>query len=83
MAEHLHALLDALAPAARRLRCARELAAARTRIDDPAAERARAAGPQDLARELADRFEAECAAGDGDRDQRHSPTRAWVRPDGG
>jgi carboxylate-amine ligase len=64
MRDHLHALLDDLRPAAERLGCASGLAAARSRVDHPAAERARAAGPRDLARSLADRFLAEYEGGD-------------------
>jgi carboxylate-amine ligase len=56
MREHLHALLDELGPAAERLSCAADLAAARSRADHPAAERARAAGPHALAQSLADGF---------------------------
>jgi carboxylate-amine ligase len=59
MAEHLHALLEELRPAAERLGCAADLAAARSMVDHRAAERARAAGPHALARSLADRFLAE------------------------
>jgi carboxylate-amine ligase len=56
MAEHLQALLEELRPAARRLGCATELAAARSRVDDPPHERARAIGPRALAESLAERF---------------------------
>jgi carboxylate-amine ligase len=52
MADHLHRMLDALAPAARELRCADELAAARDLIDRP-----RAAAVRTVARD---------GAGDGD-----------------
>jgi carboxylate-amine ligase len=56
MREHLHALLDDLRDAAQRLGCADELAVARAGVDDPAAARARAAGPHALAASLAERF---------------------------
>lgn len=56
MREHLEELLGALAPAARRLGCAAQLADAHASLDAPAAERARAAGPHELAAELAERF---------------------------
>jgi carboxylate-amine ligase len=56
MREHLHALLDDLRDAAERLGCAHELAVARASVDDPAAARARAAGPHALAASLAERF---------------------------
>jgi carboxylate-amine ligase len=56
MAEHLHALLDELRPVAEALGCATELAAARSRVEDPPHERARAAGPRALAKSLVERF---------------------------
>jgi carboxylate-amine ligase len=60
MVDHLHGLLDALRPAARRLGCATELEAARDLIERPRAalvrEIARDGGPQAVARWLADRF---------------------------
>jgi carboxylate-amine ligase len=60
MREHLHALLDALAPAGRTLGCAGELDAARDLVEHPRAARARAvareAGAPGLAAYLADRF---------------------------
>jgi carboxylate-amine ligase len=55
-ADHLHGLLDALAPAAAGLGCSRELAAARDLVERPRAELARAAGPHALAAALAERF---------------------------
>jgi carboxylate-amine ligase len=56
MRQHLHTLLDGLRDAAERLGCGAELADARAGLEDPAAERARAAGPRDLAESLAERF---------------------------
>jgi carboxylate-amine ligase len=60
MREHLHALLDALAPAATRLGCAAELEEARELIDQPRAARARAiaaeAGAPGLAAYLSECF---------------------------
>jgi carboxylate-amine ligase len=56
MDEHLHALLDELAPAAARLDCAGALAGARDLVARPRAEAARALGPHGLAAALADRF---------------------------
>jgi carboxylate-amine ligase len=58
MADHLHDLLDALAPAATGLGCADELAAARDLVERPRAELARALGPHGVAAALADRFGA-------------------------
>jgi carboxylate-amine ligase len=58
--DHLRGLLDALAPAARRLHCPAELADARDLIEHPRAERARAiareAGAPGLARHLCEQF---------------------------
>jgi carboxylate-amine ligase len=58
--EHLHGLLDELAPAALRLDCAAELAFARDLIDRPRAamvrDVARDGGPRAITRWLADRF---------------------------
>lgn len=62
MQDHLARLLDELAPAATRLACSAELAAARSRIADPPSERARAAGPWELAASLARRFLEDGAA---------------------
>ena len=45
--DHLHALLDDLAPAARRVGCADELAAARDLVERPRAEHARALAQRD------------------------------------
>jgi carboxylate-amine ligase len=56
MREHLHALLDALAPAAVRIGCAGELADARRLVDTPLAAAAREAGPRELAAHAAARF---------------------------
>lgn len=56
MREHLHALLDDLCDAAERVGCGDELADARACVNDPAAERARAASPRALAESLAGRF---------------------------
>jgi glutamate---cysteine ligase / carboxylate-amine ligase len=56
MREHLHGLLDALAPAARERRCEEELDAARDLIDRPRAAMARAAGPRGHVERLAERF---------------------------
>jgi carboxylate-amine ligase len=56
MRGHLQALLDGLRDAAQRLGCGAELAAAAAGLEDPAAERARAAGPRGLAESLAERF---------------------------
>jgi carboxylate-amine ligase len=60
MREHLHALLEAVAPAAARVGCAAELAAARDLVERPRAARAREVaadgGPRALARWLADAF---------------------------
>jgi carboxylate-amine ligase len=61
MREHLHALLDGLAPAAASVGCAEELDAARDMIERPRAELARdaaaaAGGPAGPARALADCF---------------------------
>jgi carboxylate-amine ligase len=57
--DHLHALLDTLAPAAQRLGCAAELAGARDLIEHPRAalvrEVARDGGPRAVAAWLADR----------------------------
>ncbi|HEY4096912.1 MAG TPA: YbdK family carboxylate-amine ligase [Baekduia sp.] len=55
-AHHLHDLLDDLGPAAQRLGCATELAAARDLVERPRAELARAAGPQAWAAALAERL---------------------------
>lgn len=55
-AEHLADLLDALAPAARRLRCDAELASARDLLERPRAESARALGPHGMAAAAAERF---------------------------
>jgi carboxylate-amine ligase len=54
--QHLHALLDGLRDAAEELGCGVELADASAWVDDPAVERARAAGPRALAASLAERF---------------------------
>jgi glutamate---cysteine ligase / carboxylate-amine ligase len=54
MADHLHALLDRLEPAAHELRCATELRAARDLIDAPRAAAARAIGREEGARALAE-----------------------------
>jgi carboxylate-amine ligase len=54
--EHLAGLLAELAPAAASLDCEAELAAAGARLDDPPAERARAAGAHGLAAALAECF---------------------------
>jgi glutamate---cysteine ligase / carboxylate-amine ligase len=59
MREHLHALIDELAPAAQRLGCAAELESARDLIERPRARLARqaaAGGPHALVAWLADRF---------------------------
>jgi carboxylate-amine ligase len=56
MREHLHALLDDLRSAAQRLGCGAELAGARACADDPAADRARAAGARAYVESLAERF---------------------------
>jgi carboxylate-amine ligase len=60
MREHLHGLLDALAPAAQALGCAAELRDARGLVEHPRAGRARAVaaehGPRGLAASLAERF---------------------------
>jgi carboxylate-amine ligase len=60
MADHLHTLLDRLAPAARELECAVELEAARDLIERPRAEQARAVaadgGAQAVAAWLVSRF---------------------------
>jgi carboxylate-amine ligase len=60
MRGHLHALLDALAPAAKELRCAAELEAARDLVERPRAAQARVvareAGATGLAAYLAGRF---------------------------
>jgi glutamate---cysteine ligase / carboxylate-amine ligase len=56
MADHLHDLLADLGPAAQRLGCSTELAAARDLVERPRAELARAAGPQAWAAALAERF---------------------------
>jgi carboxylate-amine ligase len=55
-AEYLAGLLDAVAPAARRLGCDAELAAARDLVERPRAESARALGPYGMAADVADRF---------------------------
>jgi glutamate---cysteine ligase / carboxylate-amine ligase len=55
-AEHLRALLDELAPAAERLGCAAELAAARDLVERPRAERARAHGARGMAADVTSRF---------------------------
>ncbi|WP_027006266.1 carboxylate-amine ligase [Conexibacter woesei] len=54
--EHIGELLRELEPAAARLSCAAELAAAAARLDDPPHERARLAGPHGLAASLAEHF---------------------------
>jgi carboxylate-amine ligase len=60
MRDHLHALIDAVAPAAARLRCAAELEAARDLVERPRATIARqiaaAGGARALAAWQADRF---------------------------
>jgi carboxylate-amine ligase len=56
MAEHLAWLLGAIAPAARRLGCDAELAAARDLVERPRAASARALGPRGMAADVADRF---------------------------
>lgn len=61
MADHLHGLIDALAPVARELGCARELATARDLVDAPRAAAARAVaaegdGARSVTRWLASRF---------------------------
>jgi carboxylate-amine ligase len=56
IAEHLAALLEAVAPAARRLGCAVELAAAQDLVERPRAESARELGPWHMAADAADRF---------------------------
>jgi gamma-glutamyl:cysteine ligase YbdK (ATP-grasp superfamily) len=60
MADHLHALLDHLEPAARQVGCAEQLRAARDLVDAPRADAAREVGheggAQALAAWLAKRF---------------------------
>jgi carboxylate-amine ligase len=60
MRDHLHDLLDALVPAAQRLRCAAELASARDLVERPRAalvrEIGRDGGPRAVTESLADRF---------------------------
>jgi carboxylate-amine ligase len=53
MADHLHGLIDMLAPAARELGCAEELEAARELVERPRAEAARAIGADGGARAVA------------------------------
>jgi glutamate---cysteine ligase / carboxylate-amine ligase len=56
MRDHLHRLLDALGPAARRHGCEEQLTAARDLVESPRAGLARAAGPTAHAAHLADSF---------------------------
>jgi carboxylate-amine ligase len=56
MRDHLHLMLDALGPAARRHGCETELAAARDLIERPRVTRARELGPYGHVADLADRL---------------------------
>jgi glutamate---cysteine ligase / carboxylate-amine ligase len=56
MRDHLHALLDELAPAARERDCEAQFAAARDLVERPRAALARVAGPRGHAKSLAERF---------------------------